>query len=275
MLKVFVDSGSSIKQEEKEKYGVEIFPLNILLDEKEYLDGINLTNEEFYDFLINKKVFPKTSLPNLSEIQEKVENEVANKNQVIIVTISSKFSGTHNAISLLFKDNPNVRVIDSCMACGGIRLIIDEINRNRNLTLDEIVAKVEKFIPRIKTMAIPETLEYLFRGGRLSKKEWILGSILKIKPIIGFKNKGVHVYAKKIGIKNAMKYVAEALEKLDCDPNYDIIASYTYNKRNVDTLVAMTNEKFLPQIRVYDNLDHAVACHWGPNAFGYIFVGKE
>jgi fatty acid-binding protein DegV len=75
MLKVFVDSGASIKQDEKEKYDVEIFPLKILLNDKEYLDTIDLSMEEFYHELIDNKQFPMTSLPCLTEIEEKVSKE--------------------------------------------------------------------------------------------------------------------------------------------------------------------------------------------------------
>ena len=142
-------------------------------------------------------------------------------------------------------------------------------------SLDEIEEEVKKLIPKIRIMAIPETLNYLFRGGRLSRLEWMVGSLLKIKPVVGFKDGKVCVLAKKIGLKSGMKHIVDALKHYDCDENYDIIASYTYNKKNVDELVKMTDEKYLPQIRVYDNLDPAIACHWGPNAFGFIFVGKK
>ena len=128
-IKVFVDSGSSIKQEEKEKYNVEILPLKILLNDKEYLDGIDLSMEVFYDELINNKKFPKTSLPNLSECEEKVLECVNNGDDVIVLTISSGISGTYNAMNLLFQDNDKVTVIDTKTAVGGIRILVNEINK--------------------------------------------------------------------------------------------------------------------------------------------------
>ena len=123
-------------------------------------------------------------------------------------------------------------------------------------------------------MAVPETLDYLCRGGRLSKAEWVIGNILNIKPVISVKGK-VKVVAKKVGVRSAMKYVATSLSELNCDENYPIIAAYTYNKRNIDLLIACTDEKYKKQISYYDNLDPALACHWGPNAYGYIFVSKK
>ena len=275
MLRLLVDSGSSIKQEELEYYNAELVPLKILMGETEYADGVNLPMDEFYRQLIDEKIFPKTSLPNLGELEERVSKYTTEGDDVIILTISSEISGSFNAIKNLFAENKKVKVIDSKMAVGGMRLIVDEINRNRELSLDEIEEKVNSLIPRIKIMAIPETLEYLFRGGRLSKKDWILGSILKIKPIIGFIDGKVKVLTKKIGLKMGLSYIAGALKEFECDENYEIIASYTYDKSNLEKLIEMTDEKYHKQIRVYDNLDPAIACHWGPNAFGYVFVANK
>ena len=274
MIKVFVDSGSSIKQDEKEKYNVEILPLKIILNNKEYSDGVDLDVDFFYNELIVNKHFPTTSLPSISEAQEKVNACTQAGDDVIIVTISSKISGTYNALRLAFEDNPKVRVIDSLSAVGGVRIIVNEINRNRDKSLDEVVAILQDLIPRIKIMAIPETLTYLHRGGRLSKLSYVIGTMLKICPIIGFKEGGVIVEAKKLGPKASMQYITNAIEQT-CDQNHEIIASYTYSTQNLETLIEMTPAKFKPQIKVFDNLDLAIASHWGPNAFGFIFVEKK
>ena len=88
MLRVFVDSGSSIKQEEKELYNVEIIPLKILLGDKEYKDGIDLSMDEFYHQLIDNKIFPKTSLPSVVDFEDKVNAYTEVGDDVIIITIS-------------------------------------------------------------------------------------------------------------------------------------------------------------------------------------------
>jgi len=194
MLRLLVDSGSSIKLDEQDKYNCEIIPLKILLEDDEYLDGVDLPLDVFYKKLMDDKIFPKTSLPNLGDLEEKVNAYTSAGDDVIILTISSEISGSFNAIEHLFAENNKVRVLDSRMAVGGMRFIVEEINRNRDKSLDEIENAVKNLIPRIKIMAIPETLEYLMRGGRLSKFEGIIGSILSIKPIIGFKNGKVSVY---------------------------------------------------------------------------------
>lgn len=275
MLRVFVDTGSSIKLDEKEKYNVEILPLKILMADTEYLDGINLSIEEFYTKLFETKKMPKTSLPSLEDVKNQVEKFTNAGDDVLILTISGEISGSFNAIKLVFEDNTKVRVIDSRLAVGGIRLLVEEINKNRDRSLDEIEAKINNLIPRIKVLAIPETLEYLMLGGRLSKTEWLLGTVLKIKPVITFKDGKVCVDAKKMGIKNSMKHIVSELDRLGVDENYPIIASYTYKDQNLKNLIEMTNPKYLPLMSEFDNLDPAIAAHWGPNAFGFIFVTKN
>lgn len=276
MRRIFVDSGSSIKVDELEKYNVELIPLKILIGEKEFFDdGIDLTIDKFYQLIEKEEEFPKTSLPRLDLVEERVNAYTNAGDEVIIITISSKISGENNALKLLFEDNKNVLVLDSKCAVGGIRLIVDFLNRNKDIPFNQIEKKVDEFIPKIQIMAIPETLRNLLRGGRLSKTEWLLGSILQIKPTIGFKDGKVKVLSKNRGIKKAMKEVVSMLEALDCDTSYDIIASYTYNKTNVDDLIQMTPDKYKEAIRVYDNLDPAIAVHWGPNAFGFVFVSKK
>ena len=275
MLRVYVDSGCSIKQEEKEKYGVEIIPLKILLGEKEYLDGVDLPLDVFYKELIENNQFPLTSLPSIEGVEDEINNYTSLGDDVIILTISSEISGTYNFFNLTFKDNPKVFVVDSRLAVGGMRIIVNEINKNRHLPTTESVEKINELIPRICIAAVPETLEYLIRGGRLNKLEGAIGKVFNIKPIIGFRNGKVKSVAKKIGFLNSAKYVANLLDELECDTDYEIIPSYTYNKQNIDKLISMTNPKYLPQMKVFDNLDPAIACHWGPNAYGYIFVAKN
>ena len=276
MIKIFVDSGSSIKEYEKEKYGVEIFPLKLSIDGKEYDDGINLSLDSFYQALIEKKLFPKTSLPSLLEAEKRVKAYTDNGCEVVILTISSGISGTFGAINTLFKDNDKVRVIDTKTAVGGIKILVTEASKHLDKPLDFVCERIYNLIPRIKVVAIPETLEYLHRGGRLSRAAWLFGSILQLKPLIslGGKEGKVSVLSKARGIRRAMEELIGYLDKFECDTDYPIVPSYTYESENLDALISMTDEKYKICFTEYDNLAPAIACHWGPRAFGYIFVGK-
>lgn len=242
---------------------------------KEYRDGLDETIDEFYEMLIGQKLFPKTSLPQVDELEDKVRGYVAQGDDVIIVTISSHISNTNGCLTSLFADCPHVHVVDSLSAVGGLRLIVEEINRNRDLPVEEILAKVNALIPKIRVIAIPETLDYLMKGGRLSKSAWLFGSILNLKPLITITNGDVKVATKKVGLRMAMKECADTLKRWNCDTDYPIIASYTYNADNLDKLIEITADEYKGVMSDYDNLCPVIACHWGPNAFGYIFVSKD
>ena len=277
MLRVLVDSGSSIKQEEREMYGVEVLPLKILLAGKEYLDGVNLSMDTFYHELIDKKQFPKTSLPSLGDTDALVNQYLDGGDEVMILTISSGISGTYNTFRMHYADEPRVRVIDTKTAVGGIRILVREINKMRHETMDYIEEKVQALIKRIRVIAIPETLEYLCRGGRLSRSAWAIGSVLQLKPLISLDSAdgSVKVLGKERGKRRAMQKLVDSLREMRCDPNYPIVPSYTYGRDNLDVLIAMTDKHYHAQMIEYDHLDPAIACHWGPNAFGYIFVSEK
>ena len=272
MIKIFVDSGSSIKQEELSIYNVEVLPLKILINNVEYLDGVDLSMNSFYRALIEDKQFPKTSLPSLEDTSNRVLKAVEDGFDVIVITISSKISGTNNAFNMLFKDNPRVRVIDSLSAVGGMKILVREAQKYLDKPLDFICDKLNALAPRITALAVPETLEYLHRGGRLSMAGYALGTILKIKPILMLKS-SVSVAGKAIGLKSAMKFLVQALN--NCDTNYPIIPSYTYNTAHLEELISKTPSEYVKLMTEFDNIDPAVACHWGPNAFGFVFVAKE
>lgn len=273
MLRIVVDSGSSIKKEEKDIYKADILPIQIQLEGESYLDGVDLEINDFYERLQKTNEFPKTSLPALDEAEELVNGYTKQGDDVLVITISSEISGTYQALCMLFEGNPKVTVFDSRMAVGGIRFLAEEALRYEDQPMDVITEKLNNLIPRIVIAAVPETLDYLLAGGRLSKTEWMIGSILSVKPVIGFRDGNVEVLTKKRGLKQSMQYIADLAEQL-CDTSYGIIASYTYDKKNLDALIHITSSDIQECIQTYDNLTPSIACHWGPNAFGYIFVRK-
>jgi DegV family protein with EDD domain len=153
-----------------------------------------------------------------------------------------------------------------------MKILVREANKYLNESLDYVESKLNALIPRIKVLAVPETLDYLHKGGRLSKAAWAVGTILKIKPIIELKHT-VRVSGRTIGLKSAMKFILAALES--CDTAYPIVPSYTYDTENLEELISKTKEECRAVMTEKDNIDPAVAAHWGPRAFGYIFVEKE
>lgn len=245
-----------------------------MMGDVEYEDGTELSTKDFYKKMQeNKNSFPKTSLPYLDRMKEKVEKYTSQGHDVILLSISSKISGACNAYKSTFKDNPKVHVVDTLSVVGGVRILVDVILKNLDKAVDYILNKIDQIIPKIRVIAIPSTLDYLFAGGRLSKKDWLFGSILNIKPIITIKDGRVCVYGKKIGLKNAMKYIVNEYET-KVDENYVTVPSYSYSNENLQSIISMTNDKYKQNFTPQDDICHVIACHWGPGAFGYVFVEK-
>ena len=272
MRRIIVDSGSSIKVEEKERYGVDILPIQLQMGEDSFLDGVNLSTEEFYHRLKDSTQFPKTSLPSLEEAQQLVDLYTAQGDEVLIITISSGISGTYQTLKMLFDKYENVEVFDSKLAVGGIRFLVEEAKRYEKESMEAVIDRLNRLVPRIVIAAVPETLDYLLAGGRLSKSSWMVGKLLSIIPIITFMDGKVAVLSKKRGIRHGKCALAEMVQEDKADKAYGIIAAYTYNKSNVDDMVMMLPEEYKEQISVYDDLCSSIACHWGPNAFGFIYV---
>jgi len=274
MRRIIVDSGSSIKQSEKEQCGVDILPIPLQMGNDSFLDGVNLSTEEFYRRLKSHGQFPKTSLPSLGEAQELVNAYTRQGDEVLIITISSGISGTYQALKMLFSEYKNVEVFDSKLAVGGIRILVDEAKRHEAEAMDTVIEKLTALRSRIVIAAIPETLDYLLAGGRLSRSSWMVGKLLSIIPVITFVDGKVSVLSKKRGINQGKRALVEMIQQDRADPSYGIIAAYTYNKENVDDVIRMMPDEYKSMVAVYDDLCSSIACHWGPNAFGIVYVKK-
>ena len=272
MRRIIVDSGSSIKIDEKEFYGIDILPIQLMMGEDSFLDGVNLSTEEFYTRLKDSSQFPKTSLPSLEEAQKLVDLYTSQGDEVLIITLSSGISGTYQAFRMLFDEYENVEVFDSKLAVGGIRFLVEEAIKYKNESMEVVIDKLNQLLPRIVIAAVPETLDYLLAGGRLSKSSWMMGKLLSIIPIITFIDGKVEVLAKKRGLKQSKRALVELVLEHKADASYGIIASYTYNKGNVDEIIQMLPDEYKNAVSVYDDLCSSIACHWGPNAFGFIYV---
>lgn len=271
MLRIIVDSGASIRQEEKAKYNLDILPLRINIDDKEYLDGIDLTADNLYTMLDDKHL-PKTSLPSLGEAEDLIQSYLDRGDEVLVITISSYISGTYQSLKMLFEDNPHVLVYDSWLVVGGIRFLVEEAIKYRDTDLQTIKAKLDDLRPRIVEMGIPSTLDYLLAGGRLSKAEWMIGSLFTIRPVVSLKAGQVNVVAKKRGLKHAMHALIDEMQKTGYDKNYGLLPSYTKTKENAIKLMEHLSEEERQDILFYDDIAASIACHIGPDGCGLIYV---
>ncbi len=201
MIKIITDSASDIMSEEAKKLDIEIIPMKINIDGIEYLDGVNITNLDFFKKLENCKEIPKTS--------QITPNEFINyfnkykDTEIICITMSSKLSSTFQSAMYAKDKFSNVEVIDSENVSVGeallVKLAVSLINQGKNYK--EIINTLNEQKKRIRLIALLNTLDYLKKGGRISLAVAFVGGILGIKPVIEIKEGKVHFIGKARGSK--------------------------------------------------------------------------
>ncbi len=274
MLRIIVDSSSSITQEEAKQLCIDILPLRVCYKGIEYRDGVDIDSKKLYELMDEKGVFsfPKTSLPYMNVASKMVEDYTKNGDQVLLITISSKLSSTYSALTAMFASNSNVVVYDSKSAVGGIRLLALEAIKNKDKDINEIVKILDDLSSRIVIIALPETLDYLLRGGRLKRSAWMIGKILKIIPVITFDDGALLSLTKVRGKMKGMSYICDYVNKYKVDVRYPVIGSYTRDKDNLDRLGKMLLETNGINLNIEEDMSASIAAHWGPGAFGIIYI---
>ena len=213
MVKLMIDSAADIGKKEAEEKGIIMIPMLITIGEEEFYDGVNLSPQEFWEKLIESDVLPKTSLINEYRFEEAFEKNTKNGDELIVITISSKLSGTYaSAKQAAEKFEGKVYVVDSLNACVGERLLCEYALRliKKGLSMQEIVQELEEKKSKIKVMALLGTLEYLKKGGRISSAVAFAGELISLKPVVGVVDGAVKLIGKAMGSRKG----ANLLNKL-------------------------------------------------------------
>jgi len=192
-VKIVADSVADLPVKVAEELGITVVPLNVRFGTEVYRDGIDLTAEEFYEKLKYNKILPVTSVPAPAAFAEAYDRLAEETDEILAIIISARLSGTCEVALQsigLMKKKCRVEVVDSqwaTMAEGFVVMKAAEAAR-AGASLDEVMDVARKTIPRVDFRAAFDTLEYLRRGGRIGAAQALLGSALKINPIITLKD---------------------------------------------------------------------------------------
>lgn len=277
MIRILVDSASDILKDNSDD--IIVVPLSINLDNKIYLDGIDLNRDYFYDKLTKVEDFPKTSQPSPAAFVKEFEKIKANGDEVICLLLSSAISGTYQSAQLAktIVDYDKIYIIDSLSAVYGVNLLVKETKRciQEGMKIEEIINKVEKLKERVQIFLSVDTLEYLYKGGRLDKTAAIVGGIANIKPIIELNKEGkINVVSKSIGKIRAMNTIIDLMNSKGIDTDYSVYTIYTLGDKNIEKLETKLSENMI-SIDERIQLGPVIGTHVGPEAFGCVFIAKE
>lgn len=280
-IRIITDSAADYSAQEIEKRNITCIPMTVTFGEKEYLDGKDITKEEFFRLLTEGKEFPKTSQPSPSSFLECFEEAKEAGDSVIAILISSALSGTlQNAVlAKSMADYNDIFIIDSKIATLGMRILVDRAVKMRDSgrTAQEIVTEIESLKPRLRLYAGLDTLEYLAKGGRLSKTTATLGNLANLKPIITFTEDGnVSLCGKQMGIRHACKQVAKLVTADEPDTSCPLYLLYAHDQKNCAAFLHTLQKSGLsidtPKVR---GIGPIIGTHIGTGAFGIVYVAKE
>jgi len=277
-VKIITDSVADLPPQVAKELGITVIPILVRFGEEIYRDGIDLTTEQFYERLRHSKILPVTSVPSPATFAETYDKLAEETDEILVIALSSRLSGTYDVALQsvgLMKRKCRVEVIDSQWAvmAQGFTVITAAKAAQAGSSLDEVMDITHRNIQHVDFRAAFDTLEYLRRGGRIGAAQALLGSMLKINPIITIKD-GVVEPAGRTRSR------AKAIDHL-----YNFAMSYSHIEEmavedtacpdEADKLVERLSSKF-PKERIHrSKMTPVIGTHTGPGLLLVAILGDK
>lgn len=273
--RIIVDSTTDLLPELQHR--VHVVPLTVHFGEEEYIDGVTIDNKTFYEKLVESDVLPSTSQATPDAFAREFEKAKAAGESVVVITISSKLSGTYQSAVIAAEEYEEVYVIDGGSVTVG-NAILTELALgllDQGLSAKEIAETLEREKHKIVIAALLDTLEYLKKGGRISKTVAFAGTVLNIKPVISVIDGEIHILGKARGSKMGNNLLVQEIEKAGgVDFAKPVLLGYT-GLSNALLLKYMEDSKHiweagLETIR-YTSIGSVIGTHTGPGVVAAAF----
>lgn len=277
MIHILTDSCSDLSPDLIAQFHIEQIPLNVFVNNQSYLDNVNITRRDLFDFVDRTGVLPKTSAPTVEAMHKFLDRD----GEIIFIPISSALSATYQTAVLVKNNLPNrsINIIDSRNLSTGIaHLVIQALEfRDKGATSTEIISKVEALIPNLHTSFVIDTLDYLYLGGRCSAMQHVVGSLLKIRPVIEVTQDGTLGIREKIGgarkkaLNSLLEDFRQHLSSLDL---HRVFITHTGCDEDANYL-ANELQKMAPIENLNITLAGAtISSHCGPNTIGILYIAN-
>ncbi len=271
---ILVDSCSDVPQEYIKKYNMYSVPVRIAYRDAEYYDRVDITPQEVYDRM--EEEVPKTSQPSIEAIRE-AYNQIYSDgyDTVLAIAISSGLSGTYNAMRLVAEDEKRlqIHVLDTLnIGIGtGVTAIYAGMLLEEGLSAEDVVSKLKISIPHTHIYFSVATLEYLAKGGRIGKVAAVMGTLLKIKPIITCNEEGVYVVAAKVRgrVQSVAEIINLAVREAKKHIRYQVMVAHGSAREEAKRALEEL-KRLLPDCEnfIESELSPALGVHTGPGLLG-------
>lgn len=284
-VKILSDSGCDLPEDILEKYKIDILPIVVIKDNQEYLDRITIKPKEVYDNMRNGEIYTTAQIP-AHIFNDKFIEYAKNEENVIYIAFSSGLSGTYQTSmivkELITKDYPefNLDIVDTKAASGGFGLIVLYAAQlaKKGKNKDEILKAIDCFASSIQHIFTVDDIEYLFRGGRVSRTQALVGGLLNIKPILHVED-GKLVPLEKIRGKNKVyKRILDIIEKRSEDvslKDQTICITHGDDLDEALKLKGMIEERFGVSNFLINTIGAAIGAHSGPGTLAIFFLDSD
>ncbi|OON90447.1 MAG: fatty acid-binding protein DegV [Epulopiscium sp. Nele67-Bin001] len=279
MIAVLADSACDLPKAVLDQYKIYTIPMSIIYKDKEYLDQVTITPQEVYDKMATE--VPTTSLPDREyglNVLKQIEDE--GYTDVLVVTISNVLSGTPNAIRILSEEYPSMRFHFFDTKTLGVPegVVVREAAKlvSKGLPINTVLKQLEEIRTRIKGYILVDTLEYLIKGGRLSKTAGAVGTVLNLKPIVSHNEEGkLYTHAKPRGKKQSRKQLKEILEEHLKQSSCEVWVLHAASKPEADEfLESIKDLGGITEIHSYQ-IGAAMGVHTGPQTIGVVVFNSK
>lgn len=275
-IRVVTDSGSDIPTKLAEDLGIIIVPLELSFGGKSYLDGIELTADQFYEKLIHEEVMPTTSQPSVGSFVKVFETIKESSDQILSIHLSSKLSGTLNSANqAAIQQNlgKSIELIDSGQASIGLGFsVIAAAEAVRDgASLAEAAAVARSVLNRTQVFILFDTLEYLEKGGRIGRASALLGSVFRIKPILTLEDGEIVTKLKTRTFRKGIRSLQQLTE--ECGNLEKAAILYTTDSTEANALSERLGNSFSDDSKPWVlRISPAVGAHGGPGLVGSVCV---
>lgn len=273
--RIIVDSTTDLTPQYKER--VRIVPLTVHFGNEEFIDGVTIDKKEFYEKLIETDVMPTTSQATPDSFMKEFEEAKKAGDAAIVITVSSKLSGTYQSAMIAASEYENIYVVDGTSAAIGTGVLVEFAIKmlDEGKSTKEIVDVLEQVKEKIIVVALIDTLEYLKRGGRISKTVAAVGGVLNIKPVVSVDNGVINILGKARGSKMGNNLLVEEIGKAGgVDFTKPVLLGYT-GISDALLLKYIEDSKHiwegnLKKVR-YEIVGSVIGTHAGPGAVAVAF----
>ncbi|MFW6264875.1 MAG: DegV family protein [Bacillota bacterium] len=280
-VKILTDSAADLPKDLVEKYSIDVVPLLVTIGEETYLDGETITPEELFDGMREGKVY-KTAQAPIGAFIEKFK-EFEEDTELIYIGFSSELSGTYQGAVMakdqIIAEKPDMKIdlIDTKCASMGFGLVVYQAAKlaKEGKSREEILEAIDFYKKHMVHIFTVDDLEYLYRGGRVSKTSAFVAGLLNIKPILHVDDGKLIPLEKKKGRKKVLRRMIELMEERGVELDKQTVAiSHGDDLDTAEQVKDMIEDKFGTEEFIITSIGGAVGAHAGPGTIAIFFLDE-